>query len=318
MLGPVMVDLQGDALTNDEITLLKHPLVGGVVLFTRNYQSSKQLMHLTSTIHALRSPQLLIVTDQEGGVVQRFQQDFTQLPAMADLGKLEVQDSIAAAAQAETLGYTMASELKGHGVDLSLAPVLDLNRGISKALAHDRAIAATPAVVTRLAKAYIDGMHGAQMAATGKHFPGHGAVTTDSHVDIATDKRSLVQIMETDMQPFVKLIVNDLQAIMPAHIIFPKVDAMPASLSSVWLKNILRQQLAFTGMVFSDCLSMQGSAAIVQDVVARAELALTAGCDMILVCNDRPAVLTLLKHLQPPDNDKLATRIEMMRCYQRN
>ena len=315
MLGPVMIDLQDHALSDNEIELLKHPLVGGVVLFTRNYRSSAQLKQLTNAIHALRSPELLITVDHEGGPVQRFHQGFTRLPPMAELGELYAEDPVVALSRAENYGYTMASELKAHGVDLSFAPVIDLNKGVSKTLANGRAIARSVEVVTRVAQAYIQGMHRAGMAATGKHFPGHGSVIADSHLGIASDPRSWQQITTTDMQPFVHLLANDLQAIMPAHIIFSQIDNMPASLSSVWLKDILRQQLGFTGMIFSDCLSMQGSAAIVRDATTRAEVALMAGCDMILICNDRNSVLEVLQHLQAPRNNDLTARIELMRTY---
>jgi len=315
VLGPVIIDIQGCTLTDEETELLRHPLIGGVVLFTRNYQSPEQLKQLTTAIHALRSPPLLIATDHEGGVVQRFHQGFTTLPPMADLGELYAKDIAAALAQAEHTGYTMASELKAHGVDLSLAPVLDLNKGISKVLSDGRAVAAAPAVVIAIAKAYIKGMHRVHMAATGKHFPGHGSVEVDSHLEMAVDNRPLTQIMQADMQPFATLLPHDLQAIMPAHVIFPAVDKMPASLSSVWLNDILRQQLGFTGMVLSDCLSMQGAVEFVTDSVTRAALALTAGCDMVLMCNNRASVLAVLEHLQPPKNIKLASRIEMMRTY---
>ena len=315
MLGPVIIDLQGCVLSDEEVELLKHPLVGGVILFTRNYQSLEQLRQLTTAIHAVRSPQLLIVIDHEGGPVQRFHQDFTTLPPMVDLGILYAQDPTVALAQAEYTGYTMASELKAQGVDLSLAPVLDLNKGVSRVLADGRAISAEFEVVIAVAKAYIKGMHRVCMAATGKHFPGHGSVVIDSHKGIAVDERSLSAIVADDMQPFTALLPTDLQAVMPAHVIFPQVDKLPVSLSSIWLTNILRKNLDFNGMIMSDCLSMQGAAEIVHDSVERAALALNAGCDMILICNNRASVVAVLDGLHAPTNKALAKRIETMRNY---
>ncbi len=223
--------------------------------------------------------------------------------------------AVSALAQAEQTGYTMASELKANGVDLSFAPVLDLDKGISKVLAHGRAISAKSSIVIEVAKAYINGMHRAHMAATGKHFPGHGSVEVDSHLGVATDRRSLNEIEQTDLQPFIDLMQHDLQAVMPAHVIFPQIDKLPTSLSKIWLQDILRQQLKFKGMVISDCLSMKGAAEIVPNVVERAELALNAGCDMILICNNRTAVTTVLNNLQVAVEANLTTRIEKIRHY---
>ena len=313
MLGPVIVDLRGYTLSSKEKELLQHPLVGGVILFSRNYESPQQLKQLTSEIHSLRSPALLIATDHEGGVVQRFHQGFTTLPPMASLGELYLEDSIAALAQAEHSGYTMASELKINGVDLSFAPVLDLDKGISQVLAGGRAISAQPKIVVEIAKAYIKGMHRAHMAATGKHFPGHGSVEVDSHLGTAVDQRSLSEIMHADLQPFLDLMQHDLQALMPAHVIFPKIDQLPASLSKIWLQDILRQKLKFKGIVISDCLSMQGAAEIVSDPVERATLALEAGCDMILICNNQGSVMTILDNLQLSIEHNLAAHIEKIR-----
>ncbi len=315
MLGPVIIDLRGCRLDNEEKALLQHPLVGGVILFTRNYESPQQLRKLTTEIHALRSPALLIAADHEGGVVQRFHQGFTRLPPMASFGESYLVDPVSALAQAEQTGYTMASELKANGVDLSFAPVLDLDKGISKVLAHGRAISAKSSIVIEVAKAYINGMHRAHMAATGKHFPGHGSVEVDSHLGVATDRRSLNEIEQTDLQPFIDLMQHDLQAVMPAHVIFPQIDKLPTSLSKIWLQDILRQQLKFKGMVISDCLSMKGAAEIVPNVVERAELALNAGCDMILICNNRTAVTTVLNNLQVAVEANLTTRIEKIRHY---
>ena len=313
MLGPVIVDLRGYTLSSKEKELLQHSLVGGVILFSRNYESPQQLKQLTAEIHALRSPALLIATDHEGGVIQRFHQGFTTLPPMASLGELYLEDSTVALAQAEHSGYTMASELKISGVDLSFAPVLDLDKGISQVLAGGRAISAQPKIVVEIAKAYIKGMHRAHMAATGKHFPGHGSVEIDSHLGTAIDQRSFDEIMHADLQPFLDLMQYDLQAIMPAHIIFPKVDQLPASLSKIWLQDILRQKLNFKGIVISDCLSMQGAAEIVNNPVERAALALEAGCDMILICNNQESVTTVLDNLQLSIEYNLSAHIEKIR-----
>jgi beta-N-acetylhexosaminidase len=314
-LGPLVVDLASLTLTTEDCKILQHPLVGGVILFSRNYQSRAQLVELTTQIKQLRFPELLITVDHEGGRVQRFQNEFTRLPPIEEFGILYETDPEAAIKAAQQSAYTMASELRRCGVDCSFAPVIDLNKKINKALVGGRAIHENPDIVVAIARAYIAGMHQANMSATGKHFPGHGSITIDSHVGIPRDLRNFTEIESADLVPFKKLL-PDLQAIMSAHIIFPEVDAQyPATLSKIWLTQILREKLGFKGLVFSDCLSMAGVAKLVTDPTQRVQQALTAGCDMALLCNDRRAVEHVLENCVAPENPPLAERIESMRKF---
>jgi beta-N-acetylhexosaminidase len=314
-LGPLVIDVAGLHLTAADREILQHPLVGGVILFSRNYQSPTQLIELTTQIKQLRSPELLIAVDHEGGRVQRFQAEFTRLPPIEEFGTLYETDPNAALKAAHESAYIMASELRNCGVDFSFAPVIDLNKKINKALVGGRAIHPDPEIVIAIARAYIAGMHQASMSATGKHFPGHGSITVDSHVGIPRDPRHFIDIENADLIPFKKL-VPDLQAIMSAHIIFPDVDAQyPATLSHLWINKILREKLGFSGMVFTDCLSMVGVAKLVPDPAQRVQLALTAGCDMALLCNDRTAVEQVLESCIAPENPQLAGRVELMRKF---
>jgi beta-N-acetylhexosaminidase len=290
-----MIDIAGVELTQDERTQLQNPLVGGIVLFSRNYQTPKQLTQLTSQLKSLRAEPLLITVDHEGGRVQRFREGFTLLPSMQSLGDEYLIAPKETLHRAEHLGFTMASELKACGIDLSFAPVLDLNLGVSKVLEGGRAISNDPQIIVDIARAYIDGMHRADMMATGKHFPGHGHVTLDSHFDLPVDDRDFNSIFSSDLIPFVSLL-NHLDAVMPAHIIFSKVDDKPASLSRIWLKDILRDQLKFKGKVFSDCLSMEGAVKFEPDPTKRIKLSLEAGCDMVLVCNQPESVKEILEN----------------------
>lgn len=283
MLGPLMLDVRGTALTDDDRQRLSHPLVGGVILFARNYASPAQLAQLTAEIHALKSPPLLIAADQEGGRVQRFREGFTRLPPMRVLGRIYDAHPQQARTLAREAGYVMAAELRAHGVDLSFAPVLDLDYGISSVIG-DRAFHHDPQAVIDLSHALMLGMKDAGMAACGKHFPGHGFIAADSHVAIPVDERDYADIALHDLLPFKALIDMGLAAVMPAHVIYPKVDAAPAGFSVFWLRNVLRGELDFQGMVFSDDLTMEGAAAA-GDITARTLAALGAGCDMALICN---------------------------------
>ncbi len=310
-LGPVMLDLKSLALEPEEQELLRHPQVGGVILFTRNYESAAQLTRLVSEIHSLRSPALLVAVDQEGGRVQRFRPGFTRLPAVRQIGRRYAQDPKSGLALSRQLGWLMAVELRACGVDLSFAPCVDLDYGASSVIG-DRALHRDSAAVADLAVAYMLGMRDAGMAATAKHFPGHGAVTADSHVALPVDRRALVDL-EEDLAPYRRMIANGLPAIMAAHVVFSEVDTLPASLSPLWIKGYLREELRFPGAVFTDDLSMAGATAF-GDILARSRLALEAGCDMLPVCNDRAAVTTLLQQLERPADPVSQMRLVRLRA----
>lgn len=294
-LGSLMIDMEGLVLTKEDRELLQHPLVGGVILFSRNYANITQLIELTNEIHQLRQPALLIAVDHEGGRIQRFREHFTQLPACAKFGQLYQQNQSQALLFVEQVGWLLAAELRAVGVDMSFAPVLDLKRGISTVV-DDRAFDQNPEVITKLAQMMINGMRKAGMTAVGKHFPGHGSVVADSHYAIPEDDRPLVDIQFADLIPFKQLIHAGLAAIMPAHVIYSKVDSLPAGFSPFWLQQILRTELQFQGTIFSDDLTMIG-ASVIGDVGTRAKQALQAGCDMILACNDRAAVIKIVDEL---------------------
>jgi beta-N-acetylhexosaminidase len=282
-IGPVMADLRGLELQPEERELLRHPAVGGVILFSRNYASVEQLQELTGEIHRLREPPLLIAVDQEGGRVQRFRDGFLRLPPVGRFGALYEGDPERALDLTREAGWLMASEILSVGVDMSFAPVLDLDLGVS-AVIGDRAFHRRPAVVSELALAYQRGMHEAGMATVGKHFPGHGGVAVDSHQGLPRDERSLADLELLDLIPFQRLVHNGLNGVMAAHVLYPQVDARPAGFSRRWLTDVLRTRLAFQGAIFSDDLSM-GGAEWAGDHSQRAAMALEAGCDMVLVCN---------------------------------
>lgn len=305
-LGPVILDLEGLELTAEERELLRHPAVGGVILFPRNYRDPDQLAALTMAIHALREPRLLISVDQEGGRVQRFREGLTRLPPAARFGKLARRNPHHARQAAEAVGWLMAAELRALGVDFSFAPVLDLDRGVSGVIG-DRAFADTINGVSELAWAWCEGVRAAGMAAVGKHFPGHGGVAADSHAELPIDSRRFVEIEMEDLVPFERLIGYGLEAVMPAHVLYPQVDARPAGFSSFWLKEILRGQLAFQGVIFSDDLNM-GAAAAGGGYADRAHAALDAGCDVLLICNNRPAALEMVDALRDFDDPTIHLR----------
>ena len=308
--GPVVVDLAGLELTMAERERLLHPLVGGVILFTRNYESQVQLEALTSAIRAARSPHLLIAVDQEGGRVQRFRREFTLIPAMRTLGGLWDRNVAVAAREAARLGWTMAAELRACGVDFSFTPVLDLDYGRSTVIG-DRALHRNPNAAAHLGCALHDGLRAGGMSAVGKHFPGHGHVAADSHTEIPVDDRSLGALEVDDLVPFGVLVKRGIEAIMPAHVIYPAVDSQPAGYSRIWLQDVLRGRLGFGGMVFSDDLAMAGAQGA-GDMAARAAAAQAAGCDMVLVCNDPAGVDSLLDRWRPRPNAELARRAAQM------
>ncbi|MEY4369114.1 MAG: beta-N-acetylhexosaminidase [Pseudomonadota bacterium] len=307
-LGPVMLDVVGKSLSDDDLRRLHHPLTGGVILFARNYESRAQVTALCAAIHHAR-PGILIAVDHEGGRVQRFRSDgFTRLPAMRALGQLWDRDVLQSCKVATALGYVLAAELRACGVDLSFTPVLDLDYGPSEVIG-DRAFHRDPRVVTMLAKSIHHGLLQAGMANCGKHFPGHGFVAADSHIAIPVDERDPKDILKEDAAPYGWLGMS-LSAVMPAHVIYPFFDSQPAGFSRKWL-SLLRDELGFEGVIFSDDLSMEG-ASVAGNVVQGAHAALSAGCDMVLVCNSPDKADQLLEGLDPTvslDAKRSAARI---------
>jgi beta-N-acetylhexosaminidase len=306
-----MLDLKGTDLLQDEVDLLRHPLVGGVILTSRNYQDPGQLLQLTGKIHALRQPALLIAVDHEGGRVQRFRDQFTRLPACRRFGQHYDGNHQEALKYAEHTGWLLASELQCVGVDFSFAPVLDLDTGNSGVIG-DRAFHHDPGVVAELARAFTRGMKSAGMAAVGKHFPGHGYVREDSHESVPVDTRSFEDIAMRDLVPFERLAGTVLAGIMPAHVIYPEVDANPAGFSEIWLGQVLRRRLGFQGAIFSDDICMAG-AGVAGDYPDRAHAALAAGCDMVLVCNNPAAAVEVLEVLKP--EPRPLSQVRLMRMY---
>lgn len=312
-LGPLMIDLAGPALTAEERELLRHPLVGGVILFSRNYETRAQLNALTAAIHGVRTPRLLIAVDHEGGRVQRFRTEFSELPALYRLGQWYDHAPAEALQLASEIGWLMASELRAADVDFSFAPILDLYSAHSRII-NERAFHSAPEVVARLAQAYVRGMRAAGMAAVGKHFPGHGSVSADSHHELPIDRRDLFTLRGRDLIPFRLLAAAAIEGMMPAHILFPAVDSVPVGYSRIWLQDVLRRELEFQGAIFSDDLSMSG-AAITASYVERAHMAFEAGCDMCLICNDRSAAVQVLDRLQLPPLP--LSQVRLMRMHGR-
>lgn len=291
--GVLIIDLTGTELTEEEKALLQHPGVAGVLLFARNYSDRVQLCQLVSDIRAARE-NLVIMVDQEGGRVQRFKQDFTRLPAPEKYLRYYHRDPQGAIELVQDCGWLMAQELLSCGVDLSLAPVLDINHGLTP-IVGDRAFGTDSETVIKLASAWMEGMTEAGMAAVGKHFPGHGNVQDDSHLTLPVDDRSFEEIAKEDLEPFKTFIEKGIQGVMPAHIVFSQIDSLPAGFSAVWLKDILREKLGYEGCIISDCLTMEGAASA-GSFTARTERALTAGCDLLLL-SSREGVIEVLPWL---------------------
>lgn len=295
-LGYVMLDVQGKSLTAEDRDRLMHPQTGGVILFSRNYDSPQQVTALCAEIHALREPHMLIAVDHEGGRVQRFREGFTRLPPMRALGEIWDEHPQRARRLAHDAGFVLAAELRACGVDLSFTPVLDLDFGNS-AIIGNRAFHSQPQAVCELAVGLMEGLRQGGMAAVGKHFPGHGYVAADSHTDIPVDDRGYAELEVADLVPFEHMIRHDLAGIMPAHVIYPKIDDKPAGFSRIWLADILRNRMQFQGVIFSDDLNMEG-ARVAGTIVERGEAAIEAGCDMVLVCNNPAAADELLEGLR--------------------
>jgi len=306
--GRLMLDIEGPTLSAAEVQLLRNPDVGGLILFSRNFTSRHQLIALVAEIREV-SPQLLIAVDQEGGRVQRFRDGFTPLPAMQVLGDITADKPDVGLALARDAGWLMASEIVACGLDISFAPVLDIDRSTSSIIG-DRAFADQPQLVVDVARAFIAGMGEAGMMATGKHFPGHGGVVADSHLEAPVDARTFDQLEHRDMQPFIQL-SGQLGGIMPAHITYPEVDPSAVGFSAFWLQQVLRRQLGFQGVIFSDDLSMKG-ADIAGSYADKAKLALSAGCDMILVCNNPQGAREVLEFMEQYPVDR-CDRIGRMR-----
>lgn len=303
-----MLDVEGVALTPADRALLREPAVGGVILFTRNYESPEQIADLVSEIRALRSPALLVAVDHEGGRVQRFREGFSAIPAMRHLGVEYDKDPESATGLARQAGWLIASELRAAGIDLCFAPCVDLDWGVSEVIG-DRAFHRKPAAVADLAAAFSRGLRSAGMAAVAKHFPGHGAVVADSHLVLPVDRREYGEVLD-DMQPFERLITNgQIAGVMLAHVVYREMDELPAGFSSYWIERELRERLGFGGAVFCDDLSMKATDAY-GSMRRRAQRALAAGCDMVLVCNDRrraeQAVEALADHSNPLSLVRLA------------
>ncbi len=309
-LGPLMVDLEGTSINETEKELLLRPEVGGVILFTRNFESVAQITELVEEIHNLKSPGILVAVDHEGGRVQRFHEGFSRIPAAARYAKAAKGDLQKSRQLAENAGWLMAIELRACGIDFSFAPVLDLAHGLSGVIG-DRAFHSKPATVATLAYAFMHGMNRAGMQAVGKHFPGHGGVVEDSHVAMPVDHRELEELLHSDIMPFASMIKNKLAAIMPAHVIYDKVDDKPAGYSTFWIENILRQRFGFQGMVFSDDLSME-AAGIAGGFGERADAALKAGCDMALVCNHLDGAIEAADYIRGYSNPTSQLRLVRM------
>ncbi len=293
MLGPVVCDIAGLKLEAHEAKRIAHPMVGMVILFTRNYQNRDQLTQLCADIHAAK-PGVLIGVDHEGGRVQRFREGFTPIPAMRLFGQAYEADPEAAARSITAAGYVMAAELRACGVDFTFAPVLDLDWGKSEIIGN-RALALDPRVVTRLARALTQGMLMAGMANCGKHFPGHGFVEADSHVALPVDTRDASRIEHADAKPYSWMGIG-LTSVMTAHVVYPAYDSVPATFSEPILKGLLRDKLHFSGFVFSDDLTMQGAQGQ-GTLTERAHAALAAGCDGVICCNDPEGVDAMLSEL---------------------
>lgn len=313
LIGPVMLDIAGQDLTAEDRELIAHPLVGGVLLFTRNYRDHEQLKRLCDDILAVKKNRPLLAVDHEGGRVQRFRVGFSRVPAMRTLGKLHEESPSKALEDARRYGALIGEELGGFGFDLPFAPVLDRDCEVSQIIG-DRAFAGDTETLTTLSRAFWQGLNAAGLSATGKHFPGHGAVTADSHVELPVDRRQK-PALDADLLPFKTLMAEGLESIMMAHVRYTAIDPLPASLSSRWIRGLIRREWKYNGAIFCDDLSM-GGAAVAGSLEERAHLALEAGCDMIPVCNDRVGALRVIESLRDYKINRLSSA-RLKRLYRR-
>ena len=306
--GPLIIDIESYDLSSDDKLLIQNPFVGGVILFSRNYENKHQLKKLCREIKAISSA-CLIAVDHEGGRVQRFKKDFSRIPCMQKLGQVYLEHTDKSLKLAEDFGWLMAAELIDCGVDLSFAPVLDVDDSFSDIIG-DRAFSNDPKIVTHLADSFISGMRQAGMKATGKHFPGHGGVKQDSHCELPVDDRTLSEIEHRDLTPF-KALLPKLAGIMPAHIVYPQIDPHPVGFSRWWLQTYLRESLNYNGIIFSDDLSMEG-AAVAGAYSERAKFAISAGCDALLVCNHRHGAIEVLAEIERNEKMQINSRLISM------
>ncbi len=310
-LGPVMLDVENLELSQEDKEVLNHPSVGGVILFARNYHDTEQLTKLVQSIRAAAHKNILIAVDHEGGRVQRFKNGFTRIPAMRRIGDVYNKDPKAAKKLATDTAWLMAVELRSVGIDFTFAPVADVDYK-KCAVIGDRAFHSNPKTVYEMTYAFCQGLEQAGMASVAKHFPGHGAVKEDSHCELPVDEREFELIYQNDIYPFRLLIQNNLSAIMPAHVIYSKIDSMPAGFSKYWLQTILREQLKFNGVIFSDDLNMHGASVAGSHYSDRSNAAREAGCDMILICNNRAAAIEIIDDFKIASDPVSATRLTRM------
>lgn len=313
LIGPVMLDIAGQELTAEDRELIEHPLVGGVLLFTRNYRDHEQLKRLCDDVLAVKKNRPLLAVDHEGGRVQRFRVGFSRVPAMRTLGKLHEESPSKALEEARRYGELIGQELGSFGFDLPFAPVLDRDCEVSQIIG-DRAFAGDTETLTTLSRAFWQGLNAAGLSATGKHFPGHGAVTADSHVELPIDRRQK-PALDADLLPFKTLMAEGLESIMMAHVRYTAIDPLPASLSSRWIRGLIRREWKYNGAIFCDDLSM-GGAAVAGSLEERAHLALEAGCDMIPVCNDRVGAQRVIESLRDYKINRLSSA-RLKRLYRR-
>jgi len=307
-----MIDIEGTELTAEERERLQHPKVGGVILFSRNFESPIQMERLVKELHGLRRPRLITAVDQEGGRVQRFKRGLTSLPPMRRLGDIYDENPSRAKRLADLCGWLLATELRAMDVDVSFAPVLDLDHGVSQVIG-DRAFHSDPEVIALLAHYFANGMKSAGMGCVGKHFPGHGGVEEDSHHELPKDMRTLEELEAGDLIPFKKMIYYDIPGIMTSHVLFPKIDSIPVTFSHIWLQDILRKKMGFQGVIFSDDLTMEAAQGA-GSMAERASMALAAGCDMVLVCNNPKAADEVLQSSKPHHTDP-ASHLRLIRMH---